>query len=155
MHEIEADEIAREEAAEADDEIAREEADEIATQQAQEAAAEAFRLNMEAIAAQNTDCKLISEASHPDTPRAFDWAELAPPALTADVTARPGALPDSEFLLSLIRTATLRARLMANELDTVGVSLKRNLITVEGAMEWLHDLSLLDHVIGPKVFHEQ
>jgi hypothetical protein len=80
---------------------------------------------------------------------------LVAKAQSADVPLGPGALPDSEFLLSSIRTATLRARLVANELDTIGMSLKRNLISVEGAIAWLRAENLLDHVLfRPELFHE-
>ena len=70
-----------------------------------------------------------------------------PPAQCTDVMLGSGTLPDSEFLLSSIRSATLRARLVANELDAVGMSLKRNLISVEGAVAWLRSENLLDHVL--------
>jgi hypothetical protein len=58
-----------------------------------------------------------------------------------------GRWPDSDFVLSALKAATLRARLAAAELDTIGLALKRNLVSVEGALAWLHDVDLLDHVI--------
>ena len=57
-----------------------------------------------------------------------------------------GVLPDTEFLLSALRVATLRARLAANELDSIGVALKRGLVSYDDAMAWLHDVDLLHHV---------
>ena len=63
-----------------------------------------------------------------------------------DVKADRGVLPDTEFLLSALRVATLRARLAANELDSIGVALKRGLVSYDDAMAWLHDVDLLHHV---------
>lgn len=63
-----------------------------------------------------------------------------------------GPLPDSDFVLSALRAATLRARLAATELDMIGLALKGNLVTVEGALGWLHDVDLFDHVIYRPVF---
>ena len=64
----------------------------------------------------------------------------------SDVQADRDVLPDTEFLLSALRVATLRARLAANELDSIGVALKRGLVSYDDAMAWLHDVDLLDHV---------
>ena len=58
-----------------------------------------------------------------------------------------GTLPNSDFVLSALRAASLRARLAVSALDTIGLTLKRNLISVEDALAWLHDIDLLDHVI--------
>jgi hypothetical protein len=55
-------------------------------------------------------------------------------------------LRDTEFLLSALRVATLRARLAANELDSIGVALKHGLVSYDDAMAWLHDVDLLHHV---------
>jgi hypothetical protein len=90
-----------------------------------------------------------NSTSRQDRPRAIDGelARSSPPVPSTDVLGERGTLPDSEFLLSSIRSATLRARLVANELDTIGMSLKRNLISVEGAVTWLRAENLLDHVL--------
>jgi hypothetical protein len=53
----------------------------------------------------------------------------------------------SEFLLACLRAASLRTRLIATELDSVGVALRHNLVSHDGAVEWLSDLNLLDHVL--------
>jgi hypothetical protein len=37
--------------------------------------------------------------------------------------------------------------LAATELDTIGISLRNNLVSYEDALQWLHDLNLLDEVI--------
>ena len=91
---------------------------------------------------QQTNCKQIPEASRPQ-------GELArqSPAQSADVPLGSGTLPDSEYVLSALRCATLRARIAAAELDTIGLALRRNIISVEGALAWLHDANLFDHVI--------
>ena len=60
-------------------------------------------------------------------------------------------MPDKEFLLASLRTATLRARLAANELDTIGLALKQNLVSFDDAVAWLDEINLLDHVdLRPK-----
>ena len=53
----------------------------------------------------------------------------------------------SEFLLTCLRAASLRAKLIATELDSIGVALRHNLLSQDGAIEWLRDLDLLDHVL--------
>jgi hypothetical protein len=53
----------------------------------------------------------------------------------------------SEFLLACLRAASLRAKLIATELDSVGVALRHNFVSHDGAVEWLRDIDLLDHVI--------
>jgi hypothetical protein len=64
----------------------------------------------------------------------------------SDMQADRGMLPDTEFLLSALRVATLRARLAANELDSIGVALKRGLVSHDDAVAWLNDIDLLDQV---------
>jgi len=48
----------------------------------------------------------------------------AHPLSASDVQPGRAVLPDTEFLLSGLRVATLRAKLVANELDSIGVALK-------------------------------
>ena len=59
------------------------------------------------------------------------------------LVVRDGAL-HREFLLSQLRCASLRAKLAANELDSIGVALRGNLITSDCAVEWLSDVGLSD-----------
>jgi len=60
-------------------------------------------------------------------------------------------MPDKEFLLAALRRAALRARLAANELDTIGLALKQNLVSFDDAVSWLDEINLLDHVdLKPK-----
>jgi hypothetical protein len=54
---------------------------------------------------------------------------------------------DSEFLLTAIRAATLRARAAAAEFDSIGIALRRELISPDEAVAWLDDAGLLDHVL--------
>jgi hypothetical protein len=53
-----------------------------------------------------------------------------------------------EFLLSALRSASLRCKLMDNELVTIGVALKHDMIGPDTAVKWLHDHDLM-WLIGP------
>jgi hypothetical protein len=65
-------------------------------------------------------------------------------------TAPVNPAAEREYLLHALRTAAARARLVTNILDTVGVSLRHKAVTVDQAMQWLHDEDVLCHVpIGP------
>jgi hypothetical protein len=66
-------------------------------------------------------------------------------AKTEPVRSGP-AEDQSEFLLTCLRVASLRVKLIATELDSVGVALRHNFVSHDGAIEWLRDLDLLDHV---------
>ena len=46
---------------------------------------------------------------------------------------------ERDLLLSTLRAATERARLAANEFDTIGISLRQELITCERALKWARD----------------
>jgi len=65
---------------------------------------------------------------------------------------KPAASDYSEMLLSALRCATLRARLDANEFQTIGIALRSRAITADDAMQWLSDSGLISQVIGD---HEQ
>ncbi|MCF2523905.1 hypothetical protein [Bradyrhizobium sp. G127] len=52
----------------------------------------------------------------------------------------------TEYLLSKLRAASLHTRLMASEIDSIGVALKGGFISDETAVEWAHDIG------GPHVF---
>jgi hypothetical protein len=58
-----------------------------------------------------------------------------------------GNSDQAEFLLTCLRAASLRAKLIANELDSVGVAPRHNFVSHDGAVEWLRDVDLLDHVL--------
>jgi hypothetical protein len=53
---------------------------------------------------------------------------------------------EREFLIHALRTATARARLVVNVLETVSVSLRHKAITTDQAMQWLADENVLQHV---------
>ena len=69
-----------------------------------------------------------------------------------DSTARNS--DQSEFLLTCLRAASLRAKLIATELDSVGVALRHNFVSHDGAVEWLHALNLLDQVLYREFAHD-
>lgn len=52
----------------------------------------------------------------------------------------------TEYLLSKLRSASLHTRLMANEIDGIGVALKSGFISDELAVRWAVDIG------GPNVF---
>lgn len=57
---------------------------------------------------------------------------------------------EREYLIHALRTATARARLVVNVLETIGVSLRHRQVACDQAMKWLHEEGLLDHVqFGP------
>jgi len=86
----------------------------------------------------------MNQSSRPQ-PRAGPAGHAIAP--TADVPAGQGVLPDKEFLLSALRAACLRAKLASTEMDSIGVALKRGVVSTEEAVAWLHDENLIDHVI--------
>ena len=59
---------------------------------------------------------------------------------------------ERDLLLSALRAATARARLAANEFDTIGISLRQKQITCQQALEWACDEGLIGWVrLGPEV----
>jgi hypothetical protein len=48
-----------------------------------------------------------------------------------------------EYLLNAIRCASLRAKLLEIEINSVGVALKGNAISDEVAIEWLKDIGAI------------
>jgi hypothetical protein len=47
-----------------------------------------------------------------------------------------------DWILTELRCASLRARLITTEIDEIGIALKFNMISPEGAVRWLHDAGL-------------
>jgi hypothetical protein len=45
-----------------------------------------------------------------------------------------------EFLVAAIRCGRLRAQLLQNELDEIGLALKAGLVAPDAAMSWLNDI---------------
>jgi hypothetical protein len=54
----------------------------------------------------------------------------------------------ANYVLAEIRCAALRARLMANELNTMGVALKGGLIDTNAALAHLHEVGVLHLITG-------
>jgi hypothetical protein len=52
-----------------------------------------------------------------------------------------------EFLLAALRAASLRAKAMEADINTIGVALKGNLIGADTAVQWIMDAGLL-HMVG-------
>ena len=51
---------------------------------------------------------------------------------------------DREYLLCVLRAATARAKLISNQLDTIGVALRQRAVSVEDAMQWAIDEQIID-----------
>ena len=51
------------------------------------------------------------------------------------------------LLLSFIRVATIRAKLVVIDLDSISIALKQGLISIEGAIPWLDESGLFDVVV--------
>jgi hypothetical protein len=51
---------------------------------------------------------------------------------------------DRELLMQVLRAATARAKLIANQLDTIGIALRQRAVTVEDAMTWARDEGIID-----------
>jgi hypothetical protein len=52
-----------------------------------------------------------------------------------------------DFMLAALRAASLRAKAMEADLNTIGVALKGNLIGADTAVQWIKDAGLL-HMVG-------
>ena len=51
-----------------------------------------------------------------------------------------------DFMLSALRAASLRAKMIEMDLNTVGVALKSDMVTPMEAVEWLRQIGALDFV---------
>jgi hypothetical protein len=69
----------------------------------------------------------------------------------SNTNSQTETLAISELFLAALRSAALRAKLDANEIETIDTALKSGLITPEYAMVWLHDIGLVDQVIVDEV----
>ena len=59
---------------------------------------------------------------------------------------------ERDLILSSLRVAATRSRLITNLFDSVGVALRQKQIDCAGALAWLKDEGLLDHLpFGPAV----
>jgi hypothetical protein len=58
---------------------------------------------------------------------------------------------ERDLLLSALRVASAEARLVANQIDTIGASLRQKLVTCEGALQWADEKGLLHLIrLGPE-----
>lgn len=56
---------------------------------------------------------------------------------------------DSEYLLSALRAATLRARLAQVELETIGIAVRGKMLSPADAIAWLESLdAIIDYLPG-------
>ena len=55
-----------------------------------------------------------------------------------------------DYMLAELRVLAARYRLTVAELDCIGMALKSDVISCDGAVEWLHDLGL-DGQVGPRL----
>ena len=46
--------------------------------------------------------------------------------------------------MQVLRAATARAKLISNQLDTIGVALRQKAVTVEDAMRWAQEDGIID-----------
>jgi hypothetical protein len=44
----------------------------------------------------------------------------------------------------VLRAATARAKLIGNQLDTIGIALRQRAVSVDDAMQWAHDEGIID-----------
>jgi hypothetical protein len=59
---------------------------------------------------------------------------------------------ERDLVLSSLRVAATRSRLITNIFDSVGIALRQKQIDCAGALAWLKDEGLLEHLpFGPEV----
>jgi len=59
---------------------------------------------------------------------------------------------ERDLVISALRVAATRSRLQTNILDTIGVALRQKQIDCAGAIAWLKEEGLLDHLpLGPEL----
>jgi hypothetical protein len=72
------------------------------------------------------------------------------PASAVKRELREDTSGERDLILSSLRVAATRSRLITNILDNVGVALRQKQIDCAGALAWLNDEGLLDHLpFGP------
>jgi hypothetical protein len=58
---------------------------------------------------------------------------------------------ERDLMLSALRVASAQARLVANQIDTIGASLRQKAITCKSALEWAEQEGILHWVkFGPE-----
>jgi hypothetical protein len=87
------------------------------------------------------------------TPRARKEAlfnHVSTPSSAVKPEHRADTPGERDLILSSLRVAAARSRLVTNVLDSVGVALRQKQVDCTGAMAWLRDEGLLDHLpFGP------
>jgi hypothetical protein len=79
---------------------------------------------------------------------------ISTPAPAVKRELREDTSGERDLILSGLRVAATRSRLITNTLDIIGVALRQKQIDCAGALEWLRNEGLLDHLpIGPGVKH--
>ena len=69
---------------------------------------------------------------------------------TGSAPVNTNAAGEREYLIHALRTAAVRARLVVNLIEQVGVSLRHKAISADDAMQWLADEGVLGYVqLGP------
>jgi hypothetical protein len=72
-------------------------------------------------------------------------------------TSAAESMPHREFVLSGLRCVSIRARLVAAEIDHIGTALKAGIISPSTAIEWADELvpGCLDFVVSAELPPEQ
>jgi hypothetical protein len=55
------------------------------------------------------------------------------------------------FVLGELKCASLRSRLLATEIDSIGVALAGNFVTVDDALAWAHEVGALGLIAASSV----
>ena len=51
---------------------------------------------------------------------------------------------DRDLFLAVLRAASIRSRLITNQLDVIGTALKQRAVSIEDAMTWARDEGIID-----------
>ena len=81
---------------------------------------------------------IANPARNEDVQQEFDSPQSSLGKSTADAQT---------LLLSFIRVARLRAKVVAVDLESIGIALKQGLISLDAALAWLDELGLFDIVV--------
>jgi hypothetical protein len=65
---------------------------------------------------------------------------------SAGVKSAQDSTAERDFMLSSLRAAATRSRLITNLLETIAVALRQKRIDCAGASEWLRKEGLIDHI---------
>lgn len=58
--------------------------------------------------------------------------------------------PEKELLLAALRSAVLRAKLDANEIQTIAIALNAGMIELHDAIGWLSEIGIVSQLIPPE-----